>query len=112
MQHFENESQRVLHTASTTSYDMITRLGIRLKHRVWSIIQGRADDKRRTGWKGWLNLTNLLRLFWILLLLWGEVRIYKISMEKCSWTNWEDWVCESEAIIIQLSSLANMFQFC
>lgn len=39
-----------------------------------------------------LNLPNLLAVFWILLLLWGERWVFESSISACRWGTWEQWV--------------------
>ncbi|KAH6669352.1 hypothetical protein B0J14DRAFT_487040 [Halenospora varia] len=38
-----------------------------------------------------LNLPHLLVAVWLVLLLWGERRVFQGAIEECKWGNWERW---------------------
>ena len=38
-----------------------------------------------------------LVLIWLLVLWWGERRVFKSSIEGCQWDLWEAWVCHQNA---------------
>ncbi|KAJ6259746.1 Cell division control protein [Drechslerella dactyloides] len=48
-------------------------------------------ETRRAGWRGQLNLTNLLRLIWIGVVYWGEIGSFTDAVAQCKWSNWERW---------------------
>jgi len=39
-----------------------------------------------------LSFPHLLAAFWIVILLWGERWVFQSRVEKCEWSNWENWV--------------------
>lgn len=53
----------------------------------------RTLRQKPKNWDGrrLLNLPNLLAVFWILLLLWGERWVFESSVSSCKWGEWERW---------------------
>ncbi|KAL7268138.1 hypothetical protein RUND412_009250 [Rhizina undulata] len=47
-------------------------------------------------WRGWVNVTNFVRVLWIMLVYWGERKIFEDAMEACQWENWERWPSHAE----------------
>lgn len=39
-----------------------------------------------------ITLANLLILLWFWVLWWGERRVFRDSLEGCTWGEWEAWV--------------------
>ncbi|KAG0643524.1 Metallo-dependent phosphatase-like protein [Tuber brumale] len=47
---------------------------------------------RRKEWKSTLfSVRRLVEAAWIVVLWWGERRVFKSAMEACQWDRWEDW---------------------
>lgn len=47
--------------------------------------------------KQWLSnsityLPNVLLIYWIYTLSWGEIDAFTKSIERCDWSQWEHWV--------------------
>ncbi|KAF3922642.1 hypothetical protein ABW21_db0201385 [Orbilia brochopaga] len=48
-------------------------------------------ETRRAGWRGQVNLTNLLRLIWVGVVYWAEIGAFTDAIARCNWSNWERW---------------------
>ena len=64
------------------------------------ISYGESKARRRWSLGSLLNLSNVLTLFWILLLWWGERLIFSSAIQTCSWDRWERWVCLAVACML------------
>ncbi|KAI5812684.1 hypothetical protein BZA77DRAFT_252787 [Pyronema omphalodes] len=47
--------------------------------------------RRYTTRRYWFSICNLLRLFWLLLVLWGERWVWDSAISACAWDKWERW---------------------
>lgn len=51
--------------------------------------------RRHHDWQevavSWVTLANAFRLGWLLLLFWGERRVFFTAIEACDWDHWEIW---------------------
>jgi hypothetical protein len=47
--------------------------------------------RRYTTRRYWFSITNLIRLFWLLLVLWGERWVWDSAISACAWDKWERW---------------------
>lgn len=65
-----------------------------------SLLQTGRGDARSYGFKitgrillrRLFTFSNLLVLLWFWLLWWGERRVFRDSLEGCTWGDWEAWV--------------------
>ena len=56
----------------------------------WPLHQLRRLKKCARTYR-YLTLTNLLRLFWLVLVFWGERHVWSTSFAACDWDTWERW---------------------
>ena len=52
-------------------------------------------DLKALGWRIFrrvVTVVNLVILFWVWTLWWGERAVFQESLEGCRWGNWEKWV--------------------
>ncbi|KAI9813357.1 MAG: hypothetical protein M1832_006315 [Thelocarpon impressellum] len=73
-------------------------LGVRLQRAVApsaasppviSVAPGRSGEGRWS--KRIVNIPNVVILAWLILLWWGERRVFASSVEDCHWKKWERW---------------------
>jgi len=49
--------------------------------------------RERKEWKGTLfSVRRLVEAAWVVVLWWGERRVFQSAIEACQWDRWEDWV--------------------
>ena len=49
--------------------------------------------RERKEWKSTLfSVRRLVEAAWVVVLWWGERRVFKSAIEACQWDRWEDWV--------------------
>lgn len=46
---------------------------------------------RRARTYRWHTLTNLLRLLWLVIVIWGERHVWSSALSACEWDTWESW---------------------
>lgn len=49
---------------------------------------------RQWASKSTTYLPNLLVIYWIYTLSWGEIAAFSKSVKSCDWIQWEHWVCD------------------
>lgn len=49
-------------------------------------------DRERWQWRSRLLLPAALVVIWMIVLWWGEVHVFRNSVDRCHWRTWERWV--------------------
>ncbi|KAK3939693.1 hypothetical protein QBC46DRAFT_315368 [Diplogelasinospora grovesii] len=79
----------------------LTAQGVRRLWRFWNergrhmVVAAMVFSARRLrqnlAWHRLFSFPHLLVAFWVVLLLWGERWVFHSKVEKCRWSNWEQW---------------------
>lgn len=61
-------------------------------NRSWQPHQRRRGAGKSWSVKDVMSIRNLVRMMWVLLVWWGERRVFNTAIRNCAWGNWEEWV--------------------
>lgn len=64
----------------------------RSTNKHWRPHQRRRGARKQWSVKGAVSVRNLVRAMWVLLVWWGERRVFDTAIQECLWDNWEEWV--------------------
>lgn len=91
-----SRSANMVHDDATLLQRALWKFNIyrnRYTNRNWRPLQ----QRRRGAGKSWsvrdaMGVRNLVRVLWVLVVWWGERRVFNTAIQNCSWENWEEWV--------------------
>lgn len=90
-----SHSTNMAHPESTLSQRVLGTLGNcynRCTNKHWQPHQRRRGAGKRWSVRDVINIRNLVRAMWLLLVWWGERRVFDTAIQDCLWENWEKWV--------------------
>lgn len=90
-----SHSTNMTHAESTVFQRTLATLGKcynRFTNKHWRPHQRRGGAGKHWSVRDGVRVRNLVRAMWVLLVWWGERRVFHTAIQDCLWDNWEEWV--------------------